>query len=145
MLEEQVRSITPGLFNAGDEIRASCMLDLLSSSPSPQGKFLKRHQQPRGLTAPPGFPLPSLTLMMTASFPTPLRMLYQMPRGEADGISCGLVYGLWCPGSAWVGPTLQELGQLEGHPRNAGEGTGGAWGTQCPGCTVLPCRIMGYL
>lgn len=113
---------------------------LLRHSSSLEGRFLKRDIPPNslgGLNAQPGSPLPSLTLMMTASFPTPLRMLYQMPREEADGSACGQVYGLGCPGSAWVGPTLQALRQIEGHPQQC-------WGrhrspgiARALGCTVL--------
>lgn len=122
---------------------------LLSHSPSLQGKLLKRDSPPNslgGLTAQPGSPLPSLTLMMTASFPTPLRMLYQMPRGEADGSACGQVHGLWCPGSVWVVPTLQALGQLEDHPQHCwGRHRRSPGSASALGCTMLLCHRMGCL
>lgn len=52
----------------------------------------------------------SLTLMMTASFPTPLRMLYQIPGGKSSADQCrsgwafsGGAVGRWRAGSCSVG------------------------------------------
>lgn len=86
---------------------------LLSHSPT---LSKERHpNRPGSLTAQPGFPLPSLTLMMTASFPTPLRMLYQMPVGEADGSVCGLVWFV-VPRLCLGGPNIARTGAARGPP-----------------------------
>lgn len=58
----------------------------------------------------------SLTLMMTASFPTPLRMLYQIPGGKEQRRSVSLRLGLF-----WGCGRPLESGELF---------CGGTWGSQ---------------